>query len=75
MVEVSKTKTCRYCKYQWFAVTEEPKACPRCKRRFDYIKRKLVIDLDNNSISGVTTAGEIKKSGLIRSSMGEGEEE
>jgi predicted Zn-ribbon and HTH transcriptional regulator len=27
---------CTYCKYEWEPRKEKPKACPRCKRRFDY---------------------------------------
>jgi len=27
---------CIYCLYQWETRTSKPKACPRCKRRFDY---------------------------------------
>lgn len=73
-MEISKRKTCRYCKYQWFAIKDNPKVCPRCKRRLDF-PRKLVIDLDNKTISGSTIVGEIKRVGLIRSSMNEGGEE
>ncbi len=29
-------KNCEKCGYGWLSRTEEPKACPRCKRRFDY---------------------------------------
>jgi rubrerythrin len=32
---------CVKCKYAWQARTKAPKACPRCKRRFDYeVKKK-----------------------------------
>ncbi|MGC9307943.1 MAG: nucleotidyltransferase [Thermoplasmatota archaeon] len=27
---------CPYCGYRWTPRTEQPKACPRCKRRLDY---------------------------------------
>ncbi|MDD5191598.1 MAG: hypothetical protein PHH54_02255 [Candidatus Nanoarchaeia archaeon] len=27
---------CENCEYEWEARKENPKACPRCKRRFDY---------------------------------------
>jgi rubrerythrin len=29
-------KKCKYCDYEWKTRKENPKACPRCKRRFDY---------------------------------------
>ncbi len=29
---------CKTCKYEWTSRIDNPKACPRCKRRFDYIK-------------------------------------
>jgi len=29
-------KTCEYCDYGWLSRVDEPKSCPRCKRRFDY---------------------------------------
>ena len=28
---------CNFCDYQWEERVEQPKACPRCKRRFDSI--------------------------------------
>ena len=34
---MKKTK-CKHCEYEWEARVAEPKACPRCKRRFDYVK-------------------------------------
>lgn len=27
---------CKYCNYEWEPRKKQPKACPRCKRRFDY---------------------------------------
>ncbi len=27
---------CRYCKYEWKERVKKPKACPKCKKRFDY---------------------------------------
>jgi len=27
---------CDHCDYEWQARVQKPKACPRCKRRFDY---------------------------------------
>jgi predicted Zn-ribbon and HTH transcriptional regulator len=32
------SSTCEYCNYEWETRVENPKACPRCKRRFDYDK-------------------------------------
>lgn len=29
---------CKKCQYEWEARVKEPKACPRCKTRLDYIK-------------------------------------
>ena len=29
-------QNCEHCEYVWTSRVEEPKACPRCKRRFDY---------------------------------------
>ncbi len=29
-------KDCCFCSYKWESRVESPKACPRCKRRFDY---------------------------------------
>jgi len=31
---------CEYCDYEWENREPEPKACPRCKRRFDYPHQK-----------------------------------
>lgn len=31
---------CNKCGYEWASRIEEPKACPRCKRRFDYPEAK-----------------------------------
>ncbi|MBW3000473.1 hypothetical protein KY341_01200 [Candidatus Woesearchaeota archaeon] len=27
---------CEKCDYEWTPKVEQPKSCPRCKRRFDY---------------------------------------
>ncbi len=27
---------CNLCEYEWESRVSNPKACPRCKRRFDY---------------------------------------
>lgn len=32
---------CTHCEYEWESRKEKPKACPRCKRRFDYPKIKI----------------------------------
>ncbi len=32
---------CKHCEYIWESRKENPKACPRCKRRFDYPKYEL----------------------------------
>jgi len=38
---------CDYCEYKWESRKEEPKACPRCKHRFDYpLKNKLIGERD-----------------------------
>ena len=29
---------CQFCNYEWNERKANPKACPRCKRRFDYPK-------------------------------------
>jgi len=30
-------KECIHCNYEWRPRIAEPKSCPRCKRRFDYL--------------------------------------
>lgn len=30
---------CSGCDYQWESRIENPKACPRCKKRFDYMPK------------------------------------
>ena len=30
---------CIFCGYEWETRKQEPKSCPRCKKRFDYIKK------------------------------------
>lgn len=32
---------CNRCSYTWESRVENPKACPRCKTRLDFIPRKL----------------------------------
>lgn len=34
---------CKFCEYDWETRKKEPKACPRCKRRFDYPSYEIVI--------------------------------
>lgn len=36
---------CDFCEYDWVSRVEAPKACPRCKRRFDYPSVNGVEDL------------------------------
>ena len=31
---------CEYCEYEWETRKENPKSCPRCKKRFDYPKKE-----------------------------------
>jgi len=31
-----KTVKCKNCEYVWTSRVQEPKSCPRCKRRIDY---------------------------------------
>jgi len=33
---------CKFCGYEWDARIKTPKACPRCKRRFDYKESKVL---------------------------------
>lgn len=34
---------CTVCEYLWMPRIDNPKACPRCKRRFDYsVAAKLI---------------------------------
>lgn len=40
MITMIRNKTCPYCGYEWTSRKEEPKECPRCKRRFDYPNNK-----------------------------------
>ena len=40
---MNNKKTCPMCKYQWISRKEKPKECPRCKRRFDYIRNDNVL--------------------------------
>lgn len=34
---------CNTCQYEWMSRVENPKACPRCKRRFDYMTVKAAV--------------------------------
>ena len=36
-------RECEFCAYSWTARVQNPKSCPRCKRRFDYKEAKLVL--------------------------------
>jgi hypothetical protein len=36
-------KDCKFCFYSWQARVEQPKSCPRCKRRFDYEEAKEIL--------------------------------
>jgi len=31
---------CEHCNYEWVPRVEEPVSCPRCKKRFDIVKKK-----------------------------------
>jgi len=42
---MNKSK-CKHCEYKWEARVKEPKACPRCKRRFDYIKTLIQLRMN-----------------------------
>lgn len=44
---------CEVCEYEWEPRVTSPKACPRCKRRFDY-KYARYVKLILNEKSGVT---------------------
>lgn len=44
-----KQTKCRHCEYEWEARVKTPKACPRCKRRFDYIS--TLIQMRMNSLA------------------------
>ena len=37
-------RNCEFCTYSWTAKVENPKSCPRCKRRFDYKEARLVLE-------------------------------
>jgi len=40
-----KLKDCEFCNYSWNSRVDNPKSCPRCKRRFDYKDAKLVLKM------------------------------
>ena len=66
---------CKGCNYGWeTSSTHMYVSCPNCMNKVR-IRNKLIIDMDKKSITGQTTAGEVRKCGLLRSSMpDEGEE-
>ena len=35
---------CEFCTYRWVPKVQNPKSCPRCKRRFDYKEAKIVLE-------------------------------
>jgi len=35
---------CEFCDYRWSSRVDNPKSCPRCKRRLDYKDAKLVLN-------------------------------
>ena len=37
-------RLCEFCTYRWITKVDSPKSCPRCKRRFDYKKARLVLE-------------------------------
>lgn len=39
-----KEALCTFCKYNWKPRVPSPKACPRCKNRLDY-QRKRTVDV------------------------------
>ncbi|MDP2749566.1 MAG: hypothetical protein Q8O89_01895 [Nanoarchaeota archaeon] len=41
---------CELCTYEWQPRVDNPKACPRCKRRFDYNYAKV---LKTDSMSNI----------------------
>ncbi len=38
-------RLCEFCTYRWIARVDNPKSCPRCKRRFDYKDAKMVLEI------------------------------
>jgi len=36
IITITMIKNCEHCAYEWASRVEQPKSCPRCKRRFDY---------------------------------------
>ena len=37
------TMKCKTCEYAWETRIDNPKSCPRCKRRFDYSAVKVLL--------------------------------
>ncbi|MEK6947515.1 MAG: hypothetical protein AABX32_07965 [Nanoarchaeota archaeon] len=40
----NKSNQCEFCTYRWISRVQNPKSCPRCKRRFDYKDARLVLE-------------------------------
>lgn len=41
---------CEHCKYKWVSKVKTPKACPRCKRRFDYPYKEILRDIEEKGL-------------------------
>jgi len=39
----NNSNQCEFCSYSWISRVDNPKSCPRCKRRFDYKDAKIVL--------------------------------
>lgn len=39
----SNNKICEFCAYEWITRVDNPKSCPRCKRRFDYKEARIFL--------------------------------
>jgi len=52
------TEKCEHCEYEWETRVETPKACPRCKRRFDY--NEILEDARKNKFDNFKEIGEIR---------------
>jgi hypothetical protein len=61
---------CKFCGYSWRNRTDDPKMCPKCKKRLDYVYKRTVKD---KNVPGMTDAdianlpAEFSKEGLIGS--------
>lgn len=51
-------KSCEFCTYKWQSRVKEPKACPRCKRRFDYQEARIVLNRLSREF-GINLTGDI----------------